>query len=251
MRNYYSIKSIILKFKVFVVVVLLVGNTLWTTRTIWAGSDGSNDSANETLQPSFQYKFLVLGMSCDGCAKNAEKTLKTEIRNILNLEIDFESKKGFIETASAIEESEIRKALESLGFEAQFANDLPRLEPLSEKEKAELDIEIISRGNEVALEDFLAPSKFTIIDYYAHWCGPCHLLSPRLERLVKESNNVALRVIDISDWKSQVAKQATREFKLAGLPYVRVYGPDGSFVGEVLGNYIEKIQALIETEEKE
>lgn len=237
--------------KVYVVVMLLVGSTLWATRTIRAVSDGSNDSANETSRPHFQYEFLVLGMSCDGCAKSAEKALKTKIRNILRLEIDFGSKKGFIETASTIEESEIRNALGSLGFEAHFAGDLPGPEPLSEEEKAELDIEIISKGNEVVLEDYLAPGKFTIIDYYADWCGPCHLLSPRLERLVKESNNVALRVIDISNWESPVAKQATREFKLAGLPYVRVYGQNGRFVGEVQGNYIEKIQALIEKEEKE
>lgn len=232
-------------------VLLLVGSPLRATQTTWAVSNGSNDSAKEISRPQFLYEFLVLGMSCNGCAESAEKTLKTNIRDIIKLEIDFGLKKGFLETASAIEISEIRNALGSLGFEARFASDPPRPEPLSDEEKTELDIKIISKGNEVVLEDHLAPGKFTIIDYYADWCGPCHLLSPRLERLVKERHDVALRIIDISNWDSQVARQATREFKLAGLPYVRIYGQDGRFVGEVQGNYIEKIQALIEKKEKE
>ena len=37
----------------------------------------------------------------------------------------------------------------------------------------------------------------------------------------------------------------TREFKLKGIPYVRVYGPRGQFLGAVPGNDIEKIRALL------
>lgn len=232
--------------KICAVLVLLAGSLLWETPTVQAGADRPNDSAIGTPDTNFQYEFLVLGMSCDDCAKSAKKALKTNIRNILKLEIDFESKRGFIESSSLIEASEIRRALGTLGFEARFARDLPKPEPLSEEAKVKLDIEMISKGKEVDLKEFLAPGKFTIFDYYAEWCGPCHLLSPRLERLVSERNDIALRVIDIGNWKSAVAKQATREFRLSGLPYVRIYNQAGRFVGEVQGNYFEKIQALIE-----
>jgi hypothetical protein len=75
------------------------------------------------------------------------------------------------------------------------------------------------------------------------------VLTPKIERLVVERPNVALRTIDLKQWDSAAGKQATKEFKVPGLPYVRVYGPDGKFVGEVVGNDIAKIRRLVGAEE--
>ncbi len=119
------------------------------------------------------------------------------------------------------------------------------VESLSEAEKAGLDIETASKGEALSIRDHLAAGKTTIFDYYADWCGPCHLLSPKLERLVLEYQNLALRKVDIGDWETEVAKQATKEFGLPGLPYVRIYGPSGKLVGTVHGNRIEEVEEII------
>ncbi len=60
---------------------------------------------------------------------------------------------------------------------------------------------------------------------------------------------MAVRKIDVVSWESEAARQATREFKLPGLPYVRVYGPDGRVLGVVSGNDISKIRALLPEEQ--
>jgi len=121
----------------------------------------------------------------------------------------------------------------------------PEQSRLSDAERAKLDIRTITRGDAVDLEEHLVTGKVTIFDYYADWCGPCLLLARDLEQLMVAQSDVAVRKIDIVTWQSEAARQATREFKLKGIPYVRVYGPRGQFLGAVPGNDIEKIRALL------
>ena len=188
-------------------------------------------------------EFSLAGMSCDGCANHAMKALG-DISGVLNVRVDFDSKKATVKAKREITRDEIREALRNLGFEARFSGD-PVVEALSEAEKAGLDIETASKGAALRISDHLAAGKITIFDYYADWCGPCHLLSPKLERLVLEYQNLALRKVDIGDWESEVGKQATKEFGLPGLPYVRIYGPGGKLLGTVHGNRIEEVEEII------
>ena len=103
----------------------------------------------------------------------------------------------------------------------------------------------IATGTEVDLEAHLVKGKFTIFDYYADWCGPCLKLAKRIESYAVSRDDIAIRKIDIVDWHSAAAKQATKTYKLAGLPYVRIYGPDGTFRGTVGGDKIEEVKALL------
>ena len=187
--------------------------------------------------------FSVAGMSCVTCANPATKALRY-IPGVLEVKVDFDSKKATVKAKRAITRDEIRDALSTLGFEAHFPGD-PVVAALSESEKAGLDIEIASNGKALRIRDHLVPDKITIFDYYADWCGPCHLLSPKLERLLLKHQNLALRKVDIGNWETAAAKQATKEFALPGLPYVRIYGPRGKFLGTVHGNHIEKVEEII------
>ena len=83
------------------------------------------------------------------------------------------------------------------------------------------------------------------MDYYADWCAPCKILSPKIERLLLKHRQVALRKIDIVDWNSAAAKQATRQFQIPGMPFVVVYNDSGHVLGTVQGNHVERIEALI------
>ncbi len=118
---------------------------------------------------------------------------------------------------------------------------------LTEAERARLDLAVISRGEAVDLEEHLVAGKLTLFDYYADWCGPCAVLGRDLERMALERGDVAIRKIDIIDWKSPAARQATADYQLPGLPYVRVYGPQGEFLGAVTGNDPQAVRALLES----
>ena len=188
-------------------------------------------------------RFRVNGMSCADCSNHAIRVLE-QIPGVLAANVDFGSKQATIKADRQIAEGAVRAALATLGFEALFAGD-PVIEPLSPEGKKALDIKTASTGAAIRVKDHLASGKITIFDYQADWCGPCHLLSPKLERLLLKYPDLALRTIDIVDWESEVAKQATREFGVPGLPYVRLYGPAGDFLGEVHGNQIEKVEEII------
>lgn len=188
-------------------------------------------------------EFKVAGLSCDGCAVTATEALK-KLPGVTKVDVTFSSSQARVESTRPVPRAEIRTALSKFGFEARFADDVVPAR-LTVEERATLDIKVASRGEAFILRNHLARGKFTIVDFSAEWCGPCHVLTPKLEHLVKERRDVALRTIDLQNWESAAAKQATKEFKLAGLPYVRVYGPDGKFVGEVVGNDIDRIKILL------
>jgi thioredoxin 1 len=205
-----------------------------------SGAGASEEDAGVTT-----LEFSVLGMTCAVCAESATRVLEQTLPDAREVRVDFATKKGLVTALAPVTKDEIRKALATLGFEARFPGDPAASPPLSAEERAALDIRTLSGEQEVDVREHLAPGKYTVFDYHADWCGPCRLLTPKLERLVQADQRVALRTVNIGSWKSPAAKQATRDFRLPALPYVRVYGPDGELLSAVHGNHIEKIEALI------
>jgi thioredoxin 1 len=199
--------------------------------------------ATAVLAEPASLRFEVAGMSCGDCAKNATNALK-RIHGVRSVHVDFDSKQAELGASRLVGRDEIRKALAPIGMEPRFPGD-PLPAPLTDSERANLDIKVASRGEAFEIAKQLARGKVTIFDFWAEWCGPCHLVTPKLEHLVKDDAGVALRTIDITKWESPAGKQATKEFRLPALPYVRVYAADGHFVGDVVGNDIDRVRALI------
>jgi len=55
-----------------------------------------------------------------------------------------------------------------------------------------------------------------------------------------------VRRVNVGKWDNDAAKQATREFRLEALPYVRVYDAKGKFVGAVTGGSWDDVLKTIE-----
>ncbi len=189
-------------------------------------------------------QFFVTGMSCTNCNSQAAEQLG-KIDDVLEAHVHFNNGQATLTAERTISRNEIRRSLSRLGFEAWFPEE-PKLLPLSAEEKAGLDSRVASRGKSIRIKNHLTPGKITLFDYYAEWCGPCHLLSPKLKGLLLKYKNLALRKVDIKDWGSDAEKQATKKFKLSSLPYIRVYGQRGEILGSVQGNQIEEVEKIIE-----
>ena len=48
----------------------------------------------------------------------------------------------------------------------------------------------------------------------------------------KYDNKVVIRKINIVNWKSEAFKQAKKDFGISAIPYLRIYGRNGEFIGE-------------------
>ena len=102
-------------------------------------------------------------------------------------------------------------------------------------------VEVISHRAQVDIKQHLALGNVTIVDFYADWCGPCRQLSPSLEQMARTDPEIALRKIDIVNWKTAVAQQ----FNIHSVPQVNVYDRSGRLVGTVLGADLEKVKSYV------
>ena len=99
-------------------------------------------------------------------------------------------------------------------------------------------VEVILHGAQVDINKHLALGSVTVVDFYADWCGPCRELSSSLEEMVRTDPEIALRKIDIVNWKTAVARQ----FNVHSIPQVNVYDRAGSLIGTVVGADIDAIK---------
>ena len=102
-------------------------------------------------------------------------------------------------------------------------------------------IEVISHGAQVDITQHLALGYVTIVDFYADWCPACRWLSPHLEQMAGSDPQIALRKIDIVNWKTAVAQQ----YHLGSLPQVNIYNRGGNLIGTVVGADIDQIRNYV------
>lgn len=102
-------------------------------------------------------------------------------------------------------------------------------------------IEAISHGAQVDINQHIALGNVTVIDFYVDWCGPCRRLSPSLEQMARSDPEIALRKIDIVNWKTAVVQQ----FNIDSIPQVNVYDRSGRLVGTVEGVDFERVKSYV------
>ena len=196
------------------------------------------------------FTFKVVGIDCAACAPPIVKALKS-VDGVKSATVDAKAKTATVDVPPAFDREKLRAAISNAGFESVFPGEKPRdIEPLPADVVKNLDIRAYTDGHRLDIAGVLAPGKVTIVDFYADWCGPCHVLEARLQHLMNGSKpNLAVRRVNIGKWDNDAAKQAT-ELRAEALPYIRVYDGRGKFVTAVTGGMWDEVLAAIEKAER-
>lgn len=108
-----------------------------------------------------------------------------------------------------------------------------------------------TKGQTVKLSQYVHPDRYTLVDFWASWCGPCRWAIPKVESLYKRYDRQQLGVISISfdqkkpDWEKAMKEEkmpwtqlwagsraqvsaAQEAYKINGIPRLLLIAPDGS-----------------------
>lgn len=79
--------------------------------------------------------------------------------------------------------------------------------------------------------DFMNEVKngLVLVDFYAEWCGPCKMLTPLLEEINNEDENVKIIKINVDN-----SKFLTNYFDVKSIPTL-VLLKDGQFIHRLTG----------------
>jgi thiol-disulfide isomerase/thioredoxin len=94
---------------------------------------------------------------------------------------------------------------------------------------------VISHGQKVTLAEHLVAGKITVVDFTSKFCPPCVRISPLLDKLHAQRDDIAVVKVDINrpkikgiDWKSPVAQQ----YQLESIPHFKIYDAGGNLIAE-------------------
>lgn len=87
-------------------------------------------------------------------------------------------------------------------------------------------IKTISKGERVNIRRYLVNGVNTAFYFYADWCGSCKKVGPMAEQTAQNSDNLALRKIDITKQDSPVKDQ----YGIKGIPYFILFDENGNEV---------------------
>lgn len=201
---------------------------------------------NGTAFADRQRVFSVQGSNCGSCEDEVGPYLK-KLKGVKSWSFDAKKSEFTMTLADNVTDEAIMATFERQGCYravpgAGQGAALGAYKP--EPYPAGTDLRIVTQKGEAVgpLEKLAVPGKYTVLDFYADWCGPCHVVDKQIRDLVATRKDIAVRKLNVVNFETPLARQLGR--KLKGLPYVVVFDPDGKRI-EISGNNPKKLAAAL------
>lgn len=78
-------------------------------------------------------------------------------------------------------------------------------------------------------KEVLNSDKPVLIDFFAGWCGPCRMLSPVVDEIANEREDIKVCKVNVDE-----ERELARLFQISSIPTLAVI-KDGNVVGGVVG----------------
>ncbi len=94
--------------------------------------------------------------------------------------------------------------------------------------------------NDTNFTSSLAETELAVVDFFASWCGPCHMFAPVFRALSKKYPHVVFYKLD-----GETSPEARATVKIPGLPYFALYR-NGELIDGVATSKQQKLQAMLD-----
>ena len=88
---------------------------------------------------------------------------------------------------------------------------------------------VLKVNNDNFEKEVLQSEKTVLVDFYATWCDPCKMLSPIVDEVAEEVNDVKVCKVDIDEARDLAAK-----YEIMSIPTLLVF-KNGNVVNNSLG----------------
>lgn len=78
-------------------------------------------------------------------------------------------------------------------------------------------------------KEVLNSDKTTIIDFYADWCGPCKMMSPIIDEIAEENENVKVGKLNVDE-----AQDIAGKYNVMSIPTIIIF-KDGEEISRFVG----------------
>ena len=193
-------------------------------------------------------RISIDGMFCISCQEKVTTALD-KLAFVSRSSASTASGTACADLTGTLDKEAITKAITQFGYTIDTIELVEACEPHSKRFPVNwgttegLDAAVISRGEKVDLDEHRPDSKWTIFDFGAPWCGPCHAAEHLLKAYLNDNPDTAVRaiVLDSQDANESFAMPVVEQHLQAapGLPYFIVMDPKGKTVFK--GSDVEKL----------
>lgn len=161
----------------------------------------------------------------------------------------------FLEQAYEYDLPTLRKALEKYPQMKKYTRTAKLISALEQKEKTQpgnkfIDFTIaVNDSVSQSLSDYVGNGRYTLVDFWASWCGPCIRETKVLKQIREEFKDKNLDILGVAVWDEPAATEAaikrhqlpwpqiinaqsvpTDLYGISGIPCIILFGPDGTII---------------------